>query len=97
MEIILLFVGNYTDNNEKIPALKQLVKEYLGKRMVADECPDFPMLRLSIGLDVADISSICQIINNVNGNNISILYIKASTEEEKSLLSNLVVELKPTV
>lgn len=95
-EIIMLFVGNYKDN-EKIPTLKESVKEYLGKRMIVDECLDSPMLKLSMVLDSADIASICQLINTVNGDGISVLYIGAATEEEKSLLSNLIVELKPLV
>lgn len=95
-ELILLFTGSYKDN-ERIPEIKEVVKEYLGKRMMADECPDSPVLRLSMELDAADVATICKIINSFDGNNISVLYIRAATDEEKSLLSNLVVELKPVV
>ena len=95
-EVILLFIGSYKDN-DKIPAVKEVVKEYLGRRMIADECPDSPMLRLSMELDAADIASICQIINSANENSILVLYIGASTDEEKSLLSNLVIGLKPVI
>ena len=93
-EIILLFIGSYKDS-EIIPTLKEKVKEYLGNRMISDDCSDSPILKLNQSLDASDVSNICQMISNAPGNSISILYIKSESEEESQMLSRLMVELKP--
>lgn len=95
-EAILLFVGNYADT-ENIPELKAQVIEYLGGRMIKDNCPDAPILKLSESLNAKDVSDICQMISNMSGNSLSVLYIKAESEEESSVLSRLFLELKPIV
>lgn len=97
-EAILLFVGNYADTESKnIPALKAQVIEYLGGRMIKDNCPDAPILKLSESLNARDVSDICQMISNMSGNSLSILYINVDSEEESSVLSRLFIELKPIV
>lgn len=97
-EVILLFVGDYSDlENEYIPILKTKVIEYLGGRMIKDNCPDAPILKLSEMLNAKDVSDICQMISNMSGNNLSVLYIKAENDEESSVLSRLFLELKPVV
>ena len=93
-EIILLFVGSYKDF-EIIPTLKEKVKEYLGNRMISDDCSDSPMLKLNQSLDASDVSNICQMISSAPGSTLSILYIKGETEEESQMLSRLMIELKP--
>lgn len=95
-DIILLFVGEYKDN-ENIPVLKEKVKEYLGNRMIEDDCSNSPMLKLSMCLDAADVSNICQMVSSASGNSISVLYIKGENEEESGMLSRLLVELKPVI
>ena len=95
-EAILLFVGNYSDS-ENIPTLKTKVIEYLGGRMIKDNCPDAPILKLSESLNAKDVTDICQMISNMSGNSLSVLYIKAENEEESGMLSRLFLELKPVV
>lgn len=95
-EAVLLFVGNYSDS-ENIPTLKTKVIEYLGGRMIKDNCPDGPVLKLSEPLLPKDVSDICQMVSNMSGNSLSVLYIKAENDEESNVLSRLFLELKPVV
>lgn len=91
--IFLVFVSDYICQ-QNIPDLKNKVIEYLGKKMIADNCEGSPVLKLNQELDTHDVSSICTMISDTPGSSISCLYIKA-TEEESSILSGLMVELKP--
>ena len=55
----LIFVCN---NNEAITKVKQSFVEYFGTRMVADTCPDFPILRMNMVVDSLDMNSASTII-----------------------------------
>lgn len=94
-EAILLFVGNYTDLGN-IPTLKTKVIEYLGEKMIKDNCLDAPILKLSEALLPKDVSAICQMISDMS-TGISVLCIKIENDEENNIFSNLFLELKPIV
>lgn len=95
-EEILLFVGDYKDSSS-IPSLKEKVIEYLGRRMIQDDCLESPVLKLSQSLNAADVAGINQLVSGFPGDSLSICHIKSDTEEEDSALSRLFVELKPVI
>lgn len=95
-EEILLFVGDYKDSSN-IPSLKEKVIEYLGRRMIQDDCLESPVLKLSQSLNAADVAGINQLVSGFPADSLSICYIKSDTEEEDSALSRLFVELKPVI
>lgn len=94
-EIILMFVSDYSCQ-QNIPDLKDKVIKYLGSRMIEDECEGSPVLKLTQELDASDVGNICTMISSSPGSSTSCFYIKAN-EEESSVLSKLLVELKPVV
>lgn len=55
----LIFVCN---DNEAITKAKQSFVEFFGTRMVADTCPNFPILKMNTAVSAYDMNSVSQFI-----------------------------------
>lgn len=55
----LIFVCN---DKEAVIKTKQSFVEFFGTRMVADTCPDFPILRMNMVIDSFDMNSVSKFI-----------------------------------
>lgn len=89
MKSYLTFFASYTEAN-LIPGLKQQIRDYLGKRMIENECEDSPALILNQELSNDDYTQITSLVEKLNSQSVSVLIIESPAANS---LNNYIVSL----
>ena len=97
MKRFLVFIASYQEA-ALIPGLKQQVKDYLGKRMIENDCEDYPALVLNQELNDEDYTQITSLVEKLNSQSVSILVIEAPANLlNKYVVSSLVAKEKVVI
>jgi len=90
MQTLLLFYSALTES-EKISSLKQGIENYIGKRMILDECPGCPSLMLNDVLNNEDRSFIKNMVEKANSQTMAIFFVE--TPNVKAINDQIIVNL----
>ena len=90
MQTLLLFYSALNET-EKISPLKVGVMNYVGKRMILDECPGCPSLILNDILNNEDRSFIRNMVEKANSQTMAVFFIE--TPNVKAINDQIIVNL----